>query len=166
MPRSIRRVAFTTASFISLAVCIATLGVWFHSTQRLDRFRSGSETRRFTLHSKNGELYIDLSTASAPLFRPGYQHIHALPTQYRPPTTGWEFAGLGAGRQTLNGPQGTIRVRYVEIPLWPIAVFSAVLPVLWFDSRGRKENDAPPRAVPPPPKVPALTLNALRKNTT
>ena len=138
MPRSIRDVAFTTASVISLAVCIATVGLWFHSTQRLDRLRSGTATRRVTLHSKNGEIYIDLSTASAPIFRPGYQHVHALPTQYRPPPATWQFAGLGTGSQTFTNIQGTVSLRFVEIPLWPIAVISSILPVLWFDSRQRK----------------------------
>ena len=149
MPRSIGRVAFTTAAFISLTVCIATLGLWFHSTQRLDRMRSGTETRRFALTSKNGEIYLELSTASAPAFRPGYQHVHALTTQYRPPNAAWEVAGLGAGAQTVTGTQGVIRTRFVEIPLWPIAVFSAVLPVLWFDARGRG-NKAAGQAAPPP----------------
>ncbi len=166
MPRSIRRVAFTAASFISLAVCIATLGLWFHSTQRLDRFRSGTEIRRITLNCKNGEIYVDLSTASAPVFRPGYQHVHALPTQYRPPSPAWELGGLGAGAQTVRGTQGTVRIRFVEIPLWPVTVFSAVLPVLWFDARGRKGMGTGRNAAPPPPAVPPPALNRLRENAT
>src|SRR5690349_20841332 len=105
MPRSIPRVAFTAASFISFAACVATLGLWFHSTQRLDRFRTGSETRRVTLHCKDGEIYIDVATASAPVFRPGYQHIHALPTQFRPPNPAWELGGLGAGSDTATLPE-------------------------------------------------------------
>jgi hypothetical protein len=148
MPRSIRRVAFTTASVISLAVCIATLGLWFHSTQRLDRLRSGTAIRRVTLHSKNGEIYIDVSTASAPIFRPGFEHIHALPTQYRPPPASWEFAGIGAGTQSFTNAQGTVVIRFVEIPLWPIAVISLVLPVLWFDARERKSAAQKPAAAP------------------
>ena len=145
MPRSLAPVAFTAASLISLVVCTATLGLWFHSTQQLDRFRSGNATRRVTVHCKDGEMYVDVTTASAPLFRPGFQHIHALPTQYRPPRHAWEFAGFGAGSQTLSGGQGTVQSRFVEIPLWPLAVLSAVLPVLWFDARGRKAAGAAPQ---------------------
>ena len=152
MPRPIPRVAFTAASFISLAVCIATLSLWFHSTQRLDRLRSGSATRRLTLHCKDGEIYVDVSIASAPTFKPGYQHIHALPTQYRPPIMSWHFAGLGAGSQTLTGSQVNVQMRFVQIPLWPLAVISAVLPVLWFDDRGRKAQatGGPPPQTPRP----------------
>jgi len=156
MPRSTPRVAFTAASFISLAVCIATLGLWFHSLQRLDRLRSGSATRRVTLHSKDGEIYIDVATASAPVFKPGYQHIHALPTQYRPPIAAWEVAGLGAGSDTVNGPEGTFRRRFLEIPLWLLAVLTAVLPVLWLDARGRKADSPAPNAPPKPQPIPPL----------
>jgi hypothetical protein len=147
MPRSISHVAFTAASFISLAVCLATLGLWLHSTQRLDRLRSGTSMRRISLHSKDGEVYIDLARASSPIFTPGYQHIHALPTQYRPPSARWEFAGLGAGSETVKTYQGMIDERFVEFPLWLVVVLSSVLPVLWFDVHGG-QKEAPKSASP------------------
>jgi len=137
MPRSNSHVAFTAASFTSLIICLGTLGLWLHSIERLDRLRSGTATRRVTLHSKEGEVYIDLARASGPMFTPGFQHIHALPTQYRPPQTTWEVAGLGAGSETIATYQGVIYDRFVEIPLWLVVVISAVVPVLWFDARGR-----------------------------
>ena len=137
MPRSIRHVAFTAASFTSLTLCLATLGLWFHSTQRLDLLRSGSATRRVTLHSKDGEIYIELARTPQPIFAPGYQHVHALPTQYLPPRARWEFAGLGAGSETVKTYQGVIYNRFIEIPLWLIVVMTSVTPVMWFDARGR-----------------------------
>jgi hypothetical protein len=146
MPRPNSRVAFTAASFISLAVCVATLALWFHSTQRLDRLRSGSPTRRITLHSKDGQIFVELARASAPVWRPGYQHIHALPTQYRPPNSSWEFAGLGGGSDTVRSADGVVHRRFVKIPLWPLAVLSAILPVMWFDRRGRRSSEPEPAA--------------------
>lgn len=152
MPRSISHVAFTAASFTSLIICIGTLGLWLHSIERLDRLRSATATRRVTLHSKEGEVYIDLARASGPMFTPGFQHIHALPTQYRPPQTKWQVAGLGVGSETVATYQGVIYDRFVEIPLWLVVVISAIVPVLWFDARGRhtsKSDHAPALSATP-----------------
>jgi hypothetical protein len=180
MPRPLRHVVVTAASFTSLAVCVATLGLWFHSTQRLERLRSGTEMRRVTLHCKDGEVFIDMAETSAPIWRSGFQHIHALPTQFRPPRPAWEIGGLGAGSETVTDARGVVRRKFVQIPLWPVVVLSSILPVMWFDSRGRKTPGLQTAAEGPafqPPLMPhpifgrfrncrAGGLKVLRKNAT
>ena len=96
------------------------------------------------MHSKDGEIYFEVARAPFAMWKPGYQHIHALPTQYRPPPPSWEFAGFGAGAGKFTTPGGVVVWRYFEIPLWPVAVLSSILPVTWFDRRGRQRHATVP----------------------
>jgi hypothetical protein len=143
MPRVLRRTSFTFASAISLLVCIGLLALWVRSTMKLDRIRSSMPTRRTTIHSKNGEIYIDMATASAAIWHPGYQHIHALPTQFRPPDPRWEIAGLGGGSETVYERDVVIHRQFAEVPLWPIVVVLLILPVMWCDRRTRPRGQIP-----------------------
>ena len=140
MQRGLRHTSFALASAASLLVFICVLALWIRSTIKLDRIRSGTPTRRTTIHSKYGEIYIDFATASSPIWRPGYQHIHALPTQFRPPNPSWDVAGLGSGTETVYEGDVVIRRKFAEIPLWPIAVVTLILPVLWFDEYARRRR--------------------------
>jgi hypothetical protein len=139
-----RRLAFNCAAALSSIICLASLALWVHSTQKMDRFRSTTAARRITFHSKEGVIYIDITTAPMPTWTPGYQHIHSLPTQFKPPTPSWEIAGLGSGSDTPElHDAGIVHRRFVQIPLWPIVVLTSVLPVLWFDARARRAAATP-----------------------
>ena len=58
-------------------------------------------------------------------------------------------------RSRTNG-EGIVQRRFVEIPLWPVAVLSAILPVMWFDRRSRRASTTEPAVFPRPgPSPPA-----------
>ncbi|HEY8747013.1 MAG TPA: hypothetical protein VIM11_03490 [Tepidisphaeraceae bacterium] len=154
MLRPNRRIVFAAASAISLLICLASLGVWVHSTQKMDRFRSTTPARRFTLHCKDGVIYIDVTTVDHPVWTPGYQHIHSLPTQFRPPQPKWEIGGFGFGSDWPEMRDvGVVHRQFIQIPLWPIVVLSSILPVLWFDARSRRSIRDPMALKTPIPEV-------------
>src|SRR5216684_3268934 len=102
MWRPIFRLAYPLLCAVSFVLCLATTALWVRSTQTLDRLRTGTATRRVTLHVKEGEIYIDVATSSRPAWTPGFQRIHANPAQFRPPTAQWSFAGFGAGTESTT----------------------------------------------------------------
>ena len=145
MYRRLLGLVYPILCFLSFVLCLATTALWARSTQTLDRLRSGSATRRVTLHVKDGEVYLDVATASRPVWAPGFQRIHASPAQFRPPAARWSFAGFEGGTESAAPPVygGSVVVgrRFVALPLWIVVVVSLVMPVLWYDARGRSRAE-------------------------
>lgn len=154
MWRRLVRLAYPILCGTSVAICLATIALWARSTHTLDRIRTGSASRRLTLHVKEGEVYVDIATASRPVWAPGSQHIHAHPAQFRPPAPQWSVAGFGGGAERVAHPTAAdvvVRRRFVVIPLWLVVFLTLVPPVLAYDARRLRRAAAAAAAAAAPP---------------
>ena len=156
MWRRLLSLAYPAVCGLSFVLCFAMTALWARSIDTLDRLRVGTATRCVTLHVKEGEAFLDFATASGPVWAPGYQRIHASPSQFRPPRAGWTFAGFEGGVEyvKLRAYEGNAHIvrRFVSIPLWLVVVMTLVLPVLWYDAhcRSRAATATAPAAQPAP----------------
>jgi len=129
------RIAFRPAHVAaSLAACVLTAALWARSEVTMDQVHVSTPVRSLTLVSSSGQLFLETVTLTQPGFARGVALGHALPSQYGPRAVDWQFAGLGAGRETEDSSEGPVLYHTYMLPLWIVLVFTSVLPVLSWDS--------------------------------
>jgi hypothetical protein len=140
---------FHLLSWISVALCVATVVMWVRSFAFCD-WIAMQRVQRYSLGSSNGELVGATTEAEREIPRPPPRSIiwefgvfsdpRGIPL--RPPS----YLGFGAGsvrRMFEKSPRSNIRslfTRLVMVPYWAIASPLGVLPALavWPDLRRRR----------------------------
>jgi hypothetical protein len=133
-----RRKLFTTASVLSLALCLATVALWARSYWHLDvvdLFPSSQHWWSFT--SARGRIEIQQTGASAPYWTTGsstrFMSGELAQLWYSMGPFQWRAAGFGYGSKVVPSGSGTAKLTahaYLVPHAFPAIVFAAV-PTFW-----------------------------------